>query len=266
MRKIFQQQNLSENVTNLLNKSWTPSTCKQYSPHIICWLEISSGRKIDPFNASVNDEAEFLAKLFNESKCEYSVTNTARSAFSSIFPTTNGISFGKQLLIQRLLKGIFKERPSLPRYTVTFDVKPVFKCIKEISCSDNTSLEICTKVLAAIMSLISGQRSQALSLLQTNSMYVGDSRVTFYISKLTKTSRPNFHQKLLEFLAYPSEKTICVVRIIKLYLDKKANLRDKNIYSFFISYVAPCASVTPKPFTGWVVETRGKAGINTKST
>ena len=107
-------------------KSWTPSTCKQYSPHIIRWLEFASLRKINPFDASVNDGAEFLAKLFNESRREYSVMNTARSASSSIFPTINGISFGKQPLIQRLLKGMFKERPSLPRYTITFDVKPVF--------------------------------------------------------------------------------------------------------------------------------------------
>ena len=82
---------------------------------------------------------------------------------SFIFLTTNGISFGKQPLIQRLLKGIFKERPSLPRYIVLFDVKPVFECIKEIACSDNTSLEICTKILATIMCLLSGQRSQTLS-------------------------------------------------------------------------------------------------------
>ena len=67
VRKVFQQQNLSENVINLLMKSWTPSACKQYSPYIIRWLELSSSRKIDPYNASVNDGAEFLAKLFNKS-------------------------------------------------------------------------------------------------------------------------------------------------------------------------------------------------------
>ena len=78
---------------------------------------------------------------------------------SSICPTANGMSFGKQPVIRRILKGIFKERLSLPRYTVTFDVKPVFECIKEIACSDNTSLEICTKTLATIMCLLSGQRS-----------------------------------------------------------------------------------------------------------
>ena len=150
MRKVFQQQNLSENVITLLMKSWTPRTCKQYSPHIIRWLELSS------------------TELFNESKCEYSVMNKASSALLSIFPTANGISFCRQPLIQRLLKGMFKERPSLPRYTVNFDEKPVFACIKEIACSDNTPLEICTKILATIMCLLSGKRSQIFSLLQTN--------------------------------------------------------------------------------------------------
>ena len=106
VRKVFQQQNLSKNVINLLMKSWKPSACKQYSPHIIRWLEFSSSRKIDAFNASVSAGAEFLAKLFNESKCEYSVMNTARSPLLSIFPTANGISFGKQPLIQRLSKGM----------------------------------------------------------------------------------------------------------------------------------------------------------------
>ena len=91
-------------------------------------------------------------------------------------------------------------------------------------------------------------------------MYIDDSRVIFFISKLT-----NFHKKPLEFLAYPSEKAICVVRIIKLYLDKTANMRDKNMYFFFINYVALYAPVTTKTITRWIVETLGKAGINTKS-
>ena len=160
---------------------------------------------------------------------------------------------------------MFKGKPSLRRYTVTFDVKPVFECIKEIACLDNTYLEIRPKILATIVCLLNGQRLQTLSLLQTNSMYIHDSRVIFYISKLIKASRPNFHQKPLEFLAYPSEKAICVVRTIQLYLDKTANLRDKNMYFFFISYVAPYAPVTPKAIACWVVETLGKTGINAKT-
>ena len=135
---------------------------KQYSPYIICWFEFSSNRKTDPFNANINEWSEFYAKLFNESNCEYSVQTTSRSELSSIFPTTNCISFGKQSLIQRLLKGMFKKGPSFPRYTVTFDVKLVFECIKEIFFAHNTSLEIYNKNLATIVYLLSGQSLQTL--------------------------------------------------------------------------------------------------------
>ena len=93
-------------------------------------------------------------------------------------------------------------------------------------------------------------------------MYINDSCAIFYILKLTKTPRPNFHQMPLEFLAYPSGMCcyvlICVVRINKLHLDKTASLRDKDKYSFFISYVAPYAPATPKTIDHWVVETLGK--------
>ena len=163
VRKVLQQQTLSENVINLLMKSWTPSTFKQYSPYIICWLEFLSSRKINPFNANVNDGTKLHGKLFNESNCKYSVMNTARSELSSIFPTTTCTSFGKQSL-----KGMFQKIPSLPRYTVTFDVQPVFECIKEIDFSDNTSLEIYTKNLAAVVGLLSGQSLKTLYLLQTS--------------------------------------------------------------------------------------------------
>ena len=37
------------------------------------------------------------------------------------------------------------------------------------------------------------------------------------------------------------------------------------MYSFFNSYVALYAPVTPKTIARWVVETLGKAGINTKT-
>ena len=49
-----------------------------------------------------------------------------------------------------------------------------------------------------------------------------------------------------------------------MYLDIAENFRDKDRCSFFISYVAPYAPVKPKTIARWIVETLGKAGINTK--
>ena len=82
--------------------------------------------------------------------------------------------------------------------------------------------------------------------------------------KTDKNIKANFHQLPLQFLGYPSGKAICVW-VNKLYLDKTANLRDKDRCSFFISYVAPYAPATSKAIALWVVEILGKAGINTKT-
>ena len=50
---------------------------------------------------------------------------------------------------------MFKERPTFPRYTVTFNVKPV-DFIKNLGCSDETSLELCAKALATLLCFLSG--------------------------------------------------------------------------------------------------------------
>ena len=84
-------------------------------------------------------------------------------------------------------------------------LKPVFECITEIVCSGNISLEICTKILANIMCLLSGQRSQTLSLLQTNSMYIDDSRVFFY--KINKNLNAQFSSEGTRIFSIPIRKS-----------------------------------------------------------
>ena len=74
-----------------------------------------SSRNVNPFNDSINNGVDFLTQYFLRSECEFSVMNTARSALSSKFLSEKKLTFGKQLIIQRLLKLRFKERPTFSR-------------------------------------------------------------------------------------------------------------------------------------------------------
>ena len=167
------------------------------------------------------------------------------------------MAFGKQpiIQIQKLLKGLFNERPTFPRCTVTSDVKPHLEFIRNLDCSDETSLEICTKELATSMYLLSGQRSQTLSYLKKDSMYMEEHCSFFYIAKLLKSTRSEVHQHSIDFEAYPTDKFLCVIRLISLYLGKIYLLGDKLDSSFYISHVAPHKPVSPKTSARWVVET-----------
>ena len=56
--------------------------------------------------------------------------------------------------LSRLLRGMFKQRPSLPRYTVTYDVAKVLQYISNSYLK--MSLECLTKTLATLMCILSG--------------------------------------------------------------------------------------------------------------
>ena len=77
-------------------------------------------------------------------------------------------------------------------------------------------------------------------------MYIAEHRSIFYISKLLQSARPGFHQYPFEFATYPTNKNVCVVRLISLKLGKIFALREKHDSSFFISYVALPKRVSPK--------------------
>ena len=128
IRKRYVDLNLSNNLVDLVMNSWSKGIEKHYSSHINRWFDYCTRHNIDPFDSSVNQGAEFLAEYFHEG-VSYSMVNTARSALSSVFPAKEGTLFGKHPLIIRLLRVMFKQRPSLPRYTVTYDVEKVLQYI-----------------------------------------------------------------------------------------------------------------------------------------
>lgn len=266
VRQSFAKQfNLSEGALDVLMSSWSEGTSKQYTPHLRRWFSFCSENELDPFAFNVKNGAEFLTIYFELSKCNYSSMNTARSALSSFIPANNGIRFGDHPLIKRLLRGMFKQRPSLPRYTVTYDVKGVLDYIKQYTISEEMSLESLSKYLATLMCLLSGQRSQTLASLSKDYMHIDDNRCIFYIPELLKTSRPNFHQEPLEFKSYPHDISLCVVRLINLYLEKTAMFRKKEMSPFFISYAAPYKPVSSKTLARWVLDILKKSGINIKT-
>ena len=71
--------------------------------------------------ASYDQAMSFLSNTFYEKKGKYETIAVARSALSAILPKTNGQTFGKDDCGSRIIKGIFKLRPSLPKYVVTYD-------------------------------------------------------------------------------------------------------------------------------------------------
>ena len=117
-------------MSGLILSSWAPKTVSSYNTYKKKWDLFCSRNGIEyPHLATFEEGANFLADLFKSGE-KYGSIAAARSALSAILPTREGVTFGKDPTVCRLLKGVFKERPCLPRHTVTYDVNVVLKYIK----------------------------------------------------------------------------------------------------------------------------------------
>ena len=109
----LQRTGLSNRSIELIMNSWKESTLKQYQTYFDKWNVYIKDNDIPANSPSINDIVEFLTFLFDQG-LGYSAINTARSSLSSLY-TFDGKSVGEHTLVVRLLKGIFNERPALPR-------------------------------------------------------------------------------------------------------------------------------------------------------
>ena len=103
-----------------------------------------------------------LTSLYNQGK-GYSCINLARSAVATLLFGSK-ISVGMHPLVKNFVRGVFSRRPAFPRNTVTWDAYIVFNFLKW-SPAANLSLPQLTLKVVLLCLLLSGQRGQALWLL-----------------------------------------------------------------------------------------------------
>ena len=88
------------------------------------------------------------------------------------------------------------------------------------------SLECLTKKLATSMCILSGQRCQTMSLLNTNYMHTDESHRIFNIAFLLKPTTSGFHQNPFGFR--DAMTNIYVITYIKRYLQEPKELKHSD--------------------------------------
>ena len=80
-------------------------------------------------------------------------------------------------LVTRFLKGVFKLKPSLPRYSVVWDVGTVLKHMQSMAAMEELPLSMLTKKLTTLLALLTAQRCQTLSSLDLDLMQEIDNEI-----------------------------------------------------------------------------------------
>lgn len=259
---MYQAKGIPERAIPVLMNSWRTSTKKQYDSHLKKWLDFITRKSInvsDPLSVTV--VLEFLTELFDKGY-SYSTINSARSFLSCLLPPINNVTIGSDPLIRRFMRGVFIDRPNLPRYTETWDVSTVLSFMREMGDNDFLSVFDLTLKLVMLLALVTGQRAQTLSLLNLDDMHVYEDRIVFCINNLIKQSRPSYHLKPITLLAF-ANKMLCVVSCLKTYIAKTEQFRSSENRPLLLTTQKPYRGASKDSISRWIRTLLAKSGIDT---
>ena len=146
-------------------------------------------------------------------------------------------------LVEIFVRGVFNRRPAFSRNTVTWDADIVLTFLKKWLPAANLSLPQLTLKVVLLCLLVSGQRGQALWLLDLCSITWSKTDIRCTLRDLLKTSTPNRHQDELVFGSFPEDKSLCVVHYLHHYEKRTCALRGSE-GKLFISWKAPHSVVS----------------------
>ena len=203
---------------------------------------------------------DFLTYLYNK-KLGYSALNTARSALSAVGLVIDGFSAGSHPLVIRFMKGIYNKRPSVPRYTSTWDVSKVLNYLRSLSPVNKLSLKLLSYKLVMLISLTLACRTQAIHLLDVRHMIKSKEGYTLMYSGLLKHSKPGTDSPTAFLKSYPPDRRLCVVYVLKEYLRKTVDIRQ-DVTNLLISHVKPHKPVCKSTVSRWLKEVMILSGID----
>ena len=259
IRNSLRCSGFSEHITNIIMQSWRSGTHSQYGTYHQRWLSFCSAGTINPIQPSVNDVLEFLYQQYSLG-IGYSALNTARSALSAII-SINNVPVGQIPIVYRFMKGVFNERPALPRYNVTWDVNIVLNYLKTLSPVKDISLKMLSHKLVMLLILLSGQRGQTVHLLDVRNMNLSQGYAKFTIGDPIKTTRPGHHVSELIFRAYAPDRRLCVHTALTAYLSRTLDVRGKET-KLLITLKAPHKGISRDTLRRWMKDALSNAGID----
>ncbi|XP_045505902.1 uncharacterized protein LOC123702254 [Colias croceus] len=208
-RQALLRKGLSPSTVQIMLSSLSDSTYKQYDGCIKTWINYCSTHNYSYISASVPVVLHFLTDLFNKG-AKYGTINSYKSALSLI------LSNLEDDRVKRFMKGVFKSRPTNPKYHITWDPSIVLEHLAQQWPNNELSLETLSKKTATLLALVTAHRVQTLALIKLKDLDIrGTSEIIIMISDLIKTSKPYSLQPLLRIPYFSSRSEICPAKCLE---------------------------------------------------
>ena len=161
------------------------------------------------------------------------------------------------------MRGVFTRRPSLPRYSSTWDVSLVLNYLKTLVPVNSISFKHLTWNLVMLLALLTGQRGQTLHLMDLQFIKLTQNSINIQLMELLKTSKPGKHLAPLLLYEFETDKRLCVVETMIEYIKRTKILRGKES-KLFITTLKPYKPISRQTLSSWVQKIMILSGMDIK--
>ncbi|XP_028159713.1 uncharacterized protein LOC114352323 isoform X2 [Ostrinia furnacalis] len=257
LRQAFSRRGVPETALDLMLASLSNNTIQQYNVSFKMWWEFCHNNESDFFSCSIPRVLCFLTEQYKKGAA-YGSLNSHRSALSLLL----GNNVGSDDCVKRLLKGVFRLKPSFPKYSSTWDPQIVLNHLSNWYPNRELSREKLTKKLVMLLALCTAQRVQTLSLIKLENISINSNGVNIAIRDILKTSAAGRQQPTL-FLPYFLENArICPAKTLEDYLQITHADRPANIPNLLITVKRPYRSATAQSISRWIKQTLSESGVD----
>lgn len=151
-------------------------------------------------------------------------------------------------------------RPSLPKYSHTWDPQKILDYIADWYPNTNLSIEKITKKLVILLSLCTAHRVQTLSLIKISKIDIGPDGAKIIITDIIETSAAGRNQPVLSLPYFREKPSICPTTVRRDYLALTRDIRPENAPNLLLTVNRPlrCASAQTK--SGWIKQMLADSG------
>nr|CAH7737037.1 unnamed protein product [Callosobruchus chinensis] len=264
IREAFHRRRVPTVGLQSIQSSLSPSTLKQYTAYLKKWWDFCATRQHSPFQYSLNLILTFLSIQF-QNGASYATINSQHAAIVLIFPVKNS----DKIIFKRFLKGIYNQKPSMPKYQATWDPHPVLLHLARLYPLEEISRLQLTMKLVTLLALITGHRLQTLTSIRLQNIVRFPDRLEIRISDRIKTSSSKSSQPFLVIPYFKDNPALCLASVVDYYelvinyeLITK-DLRPSDIDYLILTVKRPIRQVSSQRLSNWIEQTLAASGIDT---
>ncbi|KAI8433085.1 hypothetical protein MSG28_013943 [Choristoneura fumiferana] len=258
LRKAFSSRGTPDVALELMIGSLSKNTLLQYGVTYKSWWQFCQAHKLNPYTATSPNVMLFLTERYNNGDA-YGSINNHRSALSLLLSS----DLSSDLLIKRLLKGVYKSRPALPKYSSTWDPQLVFNYIENWVPNRELPIEKITKKLVVLLALCTAHRVQTLSLIKLQNIVVGSNGIEVGITDVIKTSAHGREQPVLYLPYFKENRAICPATALEDYIFVTSKLRSElTDNKLILTYRKPHKPASAQSISRWIKQVLGESGVD----